>query len=53
MVLTPSTMARLGAPAPDFTLKDVMTGKTVSLSNFSKFTLSKTATDASRASLPT
>ena len=34
MVLTPSTMTRLGTKAPDFSLKDVVVGKTWSLSNF-------------------
>ena len=31
MVLTPSTMVQLGTQAPDFTLKNVMTGQPVSL----------------------
>ena len=35
MVLTPSTMVRLGTPAPDFTLKDVVVGRPVSLATFS------------------
>ena len=35
MVLTPSTMVPLGSPAPDFTLKDVVSGRSVSLSTFS------------------
>jgi peroxiredoxin len=34
MVLTKSTMLKLGTSAPDFSLKDVVTGKTVSLSDF-------------------
>lgn len=34
MVLTPSTMASLGTRAPDFALKDVTSGKTVSLADF-------------------
>jgi peroxiredoxin len=34
MVLTPSTMLRLGTPAPDFALPDVVSGKTVSLGSF-------------------
>jgi peroxiredoxin len=35
MVLTPSTMLALGTKAPDFKLKDVVTGKDVSLSQVS------------------
>ncbi len=35
MALTPSTMLALGTTAPDFALPDVVSGKTVSLSNFS------------------
>ena len=35
MVLTPSTMVKLGSPAPDFELKDVTTGQAVSLSSVS------------------
>jgi peroxiredoxin len=31
MVLTPSTMVRLGSPAPEFDLKDVVTGRTLCL----------------------
>ncbi len=34
MSLTPSTMIPLGTPAPDFSLPDTVTGKTVSLSDF-------------------
>ena len=34
MVLTASTMMDLGKKAPDFSLKDVVSGKTVSLGNF-------------------
>ena len=34
MALTPSTMVRLGSQAPDFDLKDVMTGRSFSLSSF-------------------
>ncbi len=34
MALTPSTMAGLGTKAPDFSLPDVVTGKTVSLKTF-------------------
>ena len=34
MALTPSTMIALGTPAPDFSLPDVVSGKTVSLSTF-------------------
>ena len=34
MVLTPSTMARLGSPAPDFKLKDVVSGQPLSLASF-------------------
>ena len=34
MARTPSTMLPLGTPAPDFALPDVVTGKTVSLSDF-------------------
>ena len=36
MVKTLSTMLDLGTPAPDFTLKDVTTGGTISLSSFSE-----------------
>ena len=35
MVLTPSTMAKLGSPAPDFNLKDTVSGRNFSLSSFS------------------
>ncbi len=35
MVLTPSTMLALGTPAPEFSLPDVLTGKTVRLADFS------------------
>lgn len=35
MVLTPSTMLPLGTKAPDFSLPDTVSGKTVSLSDFS------------------
>lgn len=35
MALTPSTMAPLGMAAPDFHLPDVVSGKTVSLADFS------------------
>ena len=34
MALTPSTMVRLGTKAPDFSLPDVTSGRTVSLSTF-------------------
>lgn len=34
MVLTPSTMLPLGAPAPDFHLPDVVSGNTVTLGSF-------------------
>ena len=34
MVLTPSTMIRLGTAAPDFNLKDVVTGRPFSLASF-------------------
>ena len=34
MALTPSTMLELGIPAPDFSLPDVVSGKTISLSGF-------------------
>jgi len=34
MALTPSTMAPLGAAAPDFSLQDTASGKTVTLSSF-------------------
>ena len=34
MVLTPSTMTKLGTKAPDFELPDVVSGKKVSLSDF-------------------
>lgn len=34
MVLTPSTMLPLGAPAPDFQLPDVVSGDTVTLRSF-------------------
>jgi peroxiredoxin len=34
MVLTPSTMLPLGTKAPDFTLPDVVTGKTINLATF-------------------
>lgn len=34
MALTPSTMLPLGTPAPDFSLPDVVSGQTVSLSDF-------------------
>lgn len=36
MALTPSTMVKLGTPAPDFSLPDVTSGKTVTLGAFSK-----------------
>ncbi|OUL21469.1 thioredoxin family protein [Nostoc sp. T09] len=36
MALTPSTMLPLGTLAPDFHLPDVVTGETISLSNFAK-----------------
>jgi len=36
MAVTPSTMLPLGTKAPDFALPDVITGKTVSLSDFAK-----------------
>jgi len=35
MALTPSAMVELGTQAPDFSLPDVVTGKTVSLASFS------------------
>ena len=35
MVLTPSVMTRLGSAAPDFSLKDVVSGKTFTLASFS------------------
>ena len=35
MVLTPSTMIRLGSAAPDFDLSDVVSGRTLSLTSFS------------------
>jgi len=35
MVQTPSTMAELGSPAPDFTLHEPATGRTVSRDDFS------------------
>ena len=35
MALTPSTMLALGTSAPDFSLPDVVTGKSVTLKNFS------------------
>ena len=35
MVLTPSTMVKLGSPAPDFNLKDVVSGANTSLADFS------------------
>ena len=34
MVLTPSTMVKLGSPAPDFKLKDTVSGKEFSLPSF-------------------
>ncbi|GMV40538.1 MAG: thioredoxin family protein [Myxococcales bacterium] len=34
MARTPSTMLPLGTPAPDFTLRDTVTGRTVSLADF-------------------
>ena len=34
MALTESTMVALGSPAPDFSLPDVVSGKTVSLQTF-------------------
>ena len=34
MALTPSTMLALGVKAPDFQLKDAVSGKTISLSSF-------------------
>lgn len=34
MALTPSTMLPLGTPAPDFSLPDVVSGKTISLKTF-------------------
>jgi len=36
MVLTPSTMIALGTKAPDFSLPDVVSGQTVTLSGFQK-----------------
>ena len=36
MVLTPSTMLPLGRRAPDFSLRDVQTGKTVKLADFAQ-----------------
>lgn len=35
-MLTPSTMSPLGQPAPDFNLKDVSTGQSVTLANFAQ-----------------
>jgi len=35
MALTPSTMLALGTQAPDFSLPDVVTGKTITLQSFS------------------
>lgn len=35
MALTPSTMLPLGTPAPDFSLPEVVSGKTISLKTFS------------------
>src|SRR5687767_5822885 len=35
MALTPSTMLALGTSAPDFRLPDVVSGKTVSIGDFS------------------
>lgn len=37
MSLTPSTMMPLGTPAPDFSLPEVVTGKTISLADFSDY----------------
>jgi peroxiredoxin len=34
MALTPSTMLKLGTPAPDFSLPDVVSGKSISLATF-------------------
>src|SRR5678816_41828 len=34
MARTPSTMLPLGTPAPDFALPDVVSGKTISLANY-------------------
>ena len=34
MALTPSTMLALGTPAPDFSLPDVVSGRTISLTTF-------------------
>ena len=34
MVLTPSTMLALGTPAPEFSLPDVVSGKTITLGSF-------------------
>ena len=34
MVLTPSTMLALGTPAPDFSLPDVVSGKSITLDSF-------------------
>jgi thiol-disulfide isomerase/thioredoxin len=36
MVLTPSTMLPLGTRAPEFSLRDVQTGKTVKLADFAQ-----------------
>lgn len=36
MVLTPSTMLPLGTAAPDFSLPDTVTGRTIRLADFSK-----------------
>ena len=37
MSLTPSNMLSLGTQAPDFSLPDVVTGKTLSLSDFARY----------------
>ncbi|MGE0538107.1 MAG: thioredoxin family protein [Pirellulales bacterium] len=36
MALTPSTMLPLGTPAPDFSLRDAVSGDTVSMSDFAE-----------------
>ena len=38
MALTPSTMLPLGTKAPDFSLRDTVSGRTVTLADFEKLT---------------